>query len=187
MILGYVRVSTEEQNEARQLETMKHYNCERVFIDKKSGKNTERPQLKELLDFARFGDIVVIHDFSRLARNTLDLLRLTSDFENKGIKLISSHENIDTSTPTGKLMLQILGSINEFERNIIKERQIEGIAIAKRQGKYKGRKPVNPANFEDLLNQYKNRQIKTKTQLAQMLNISRPTLDKLLKNIEITI
>lgn len=180
MIFGYVRVSTIEQNEDRQLLTMKNYNVERLFKEKVSAKDINRPKLKLLLDYVRDGDTVVIHDFSRLARSTKDLLEITELLEKKNVTLVSSKENIDTSTPTGKLMLTMIGAINEFERENLIERQREGIAIAKDQGKYKGRKEVKIDNFEKYYNRYIKREI-NKSQLAKELNVSRPTLDKLIK------
>ena len=180
MIVGYVRVSTVEQNEDRQLITMENYKVEKIFSEKVSAKDTNRPKLKELLDYVREGDTVVVHDFSRLARSTKDLLSIVELLNSKKVSLISSKENIDSSTPTGKLMLTMIGAINEFERANLLERQREGIAIAKEKGKYKGRKEVKINDFELHYNKYLNREL-NKTQLAKELNISRPTLDKLIK------
>lgn len=183
MIVGYVRVSTIEQNEDRQLVTMEKYNVEKVFSEKVSAKDTNRVELNNMLDFIREGDTVVIHDFSRLARSTKDLLEIVELLEDKKVTLISSKENIDSSTPTGKLMLTMIGAINEFERANLLERQREGIAIAKEKGLYKGRKEIKIDNFEEYYNRYKNREF-NKTQLAKELNVSRPTLDKLIKDYE---
>lgn len=183
MIVGYVRVSTVEQNEGRQLETMEKYNVERIFQEKVSAKDTNRPELQAMIEFVREGDSVVIHDFSRLARSTKDLLELVELLESKKVKLISNKENIDSSTATGKLMLTMIGAINEFERANLLERQREGIAIAKSEGKYKGRKEVKIDNFEERYNRYLNREL-NKTQLAKELGISRPTLDKLIKEYD---
>lgn len=181
MILGYVRVSTIEQNEARQLVTMEKYNVERLFQEKVSAKDTNRKELKNLLEFAREGDTIVIHDFSRLARSTKDLLDIVEYLNKKKVSLISVKENIDGSTPTGKLMLTMIGAINEFERANLLERQKEGIAIAKKKGMYKGRRPkkVNEM-FVDLYQKYLRREL-SKSEMARVLNISRPTLDKLIK------
>lgn len=183
MVLGYVRVSTVEQKEDRQLETMQKYKVEKVFTEKVSGKNTDRPQLQELIEFAREGDIIVIHDFSRLARNTKDLLALVELFTQKGIHLISHKENIDTSTPTGKLMLTVIAAIAEFERTNLLERQAEGIALAKKAGVYKGRKPISIENFEEHYLRWKNREV-NKAGLLKELSISRPTLNNLFKEYE---
>ena len=183
MIVGYVRVSSVDQNEARQLETMKRYEVERVYSEKISAKDTNRPKLQELLDFVREGDTVVIHDFSRLARSTKDLLEIVELLNDKKVNLISSKENIDSSTPTGKLMLTMIGAINEFERANLLERQREGIALAKKEGKYKGRKEVDIKDFDLHYQRYMNREV-NKSQLAKELGISRPTLDKLIKEYE---
>lgn len=183
MIVGYVRVSTVEQNESRQLITMEKYSVEKVFSEKVSAKDTNREELNKMLEFVREGDTIVIHDFSRLARSTKDLLHIVELLEDKKVNLISAKENIDSSTPTGKLMLTMIGAINEFERTNMLERQREGIAIAKEQGKYKGRKEVKVDNFEEYYTRYLNREF-NKSQLAKQLEISRPTLDKLIKEYE---
>ena len=180
MKIAYVRVSTVEQNEARQIEALEKYDIEKWFTEKVSAKDTNRPQLKQMLDFAREGDTIYIHDFSRLARSTKDLLDIVETLQSKGIHLVSNKENIDTSTPTGKLMLTMIAAINEFERTNLLERQKEGIAIAKRNGKYKGRKPFSSDKFDELYSRYLRREI-NKTELAKQLGISRPTLDKLIK------
>ena len=183
MNIAYVRVSTVEQNEARQLEALEKYNIDKWFTEKVSAKDTNRPQLQAMLDFAREGDTVYIHEFSRLARSTKDLLEIVEALNNKGVQLVSNKENLDTSTPTGKLMLTMIGAIAEFERQQILERQKEGIAIAKKEGKFKGRqvKAIDEEIFSKYYVEYKLRRI-NKTQLAEKLNISRPTLDKLLKD-----
>lgn len=183
MQIAYIRVSTVEQNEQRQVEAMQQYHIEKWFIEKVSAKDTNRPQLQELLEFARKGDTIHIHDFSRLARSTKDLLDIVELLNRKGIHLVSNKENIDTSTPTGKLMLTMIGAINEFERVNLLERQKEGIAIAKREGKYKGGKRKTVAAFADGYARYKSREI-TKSALARELKISRPTLDKLIAERE---
>lgn len=182
MRVAYVRVSTVEQNEARQLEALKKYDIEKWYIEKVSGKDTNRPKLQEMLDFVREGDTVYIHDFSRLARSTKDLLEILEELTAKGVTLISNKENLDTSTATGKLMLTVIAAINEFERQNLLERQKEGIEIAKREGKFKGGqvKQIEDAAFNAAYEKYKNREI-NKTQFAAALKISRPTLDKLLK------
>lgn len=183
MNIAYVRVSTVEQHEARQLEALEKYNIDKWFTEKVSAKDTNRPQLQAMLDFAREGDTVYIHEFSRLARSTKDLLEIVEELNNKGVQLVSNKENLDTSTPTGKLMLTMIGAIAEFERQQILERQKEGIAIAKKEGKFKGRqvKAIDEEIFSKYYAEYKLRRI-NKTQLAEKLNISRPTLDKLLKD-----
>lgn len=180
MKIAYVRVSTVEQNEARQIEALKKYDVDKWFTEKVSAKDTNRPQLQAMIDFAREGDTIYIHDFSRLARSTADLLKLVEQLQAKGVHLVSNKENIDTSTPTGRLMLTMIGAINEFERCNLLERQREGIAIAKAQGKFKGRKEVKADDFAAQYQRYLNREL-NKAQLAKTLGISRPTLDKLIR------
>jgi Site-specific recombinases, DNA invertase Pin homologs len=185
--LAYIRVSTIDQNEGRQLEMMKNYNIDKMFIEKASGKNvTDRPKLKELLEYVREGDTLYIESFSRLARNTQDLLSLIESLNSNGIKVISLKEGLDTSTPTGKLMLTMIGAIATFERECLLERQREGIAIAKAAGKYKGRKAKElPENFGELYQQYMNREL-TKVRMAELCKVSRPVLDRLISEYKAT-
>lgn len=175
MNIAYVRVSTAEQNEQRQVQALTRHKIDRWFTEKVSGKDTNRPQLQAMLEFAREGDTIYVHDFSRLARSTSDLLKIVELLQRKKIHLVSNKENIDSSTPTGKLMLTMIGAINEFERQNLLERQREGIAIAKAKGKYKGRCPVrlDSKRFETVYAQYKVRQI-TKKEMAKQLGVSRP-------------
>ena len=139
MKYAYIRVSTREQNESRQIEAMKKFDipAENYYIEKVSGKNIDRPELQKLLSIVKAGDTIHIHDFSRLSRNTADLLKTVEDLNNRGVILISNKENLDTSTPTGKLMLTMIGAINTFERECLLERQAEGIAIAVKEGKFR--------------------------------------------------
>ena len=158
---------------------MKVAYVEKWFCEKISGKDTHRPKLQEMLDYVREGDTVYIHDFSRLARSTRDLLEIVEQLNNKGVTLVSNKESIDTSTPTGKLMLTMIGAIAEFERANLLERQRDGIAIAKHDGKYKGRKSIRIPNFEKYYERYMKREI-SKSGIAKELGISRPTVDKLI-------
>lgn len=184
MKLGYIRVSTVDQNEGRQKVLMREKEIEKVFLDKCSGKDTNRPKLIELIEFAREGDIIYIESFSRLARSTKDLLELVENFKSKGVSLVSFKENLDTSTPTGKLMLTMIGAIAEFERDCLLERQREGIALAKAEGKYKGRKKIDfPDNWEEIYNKYKTREI-TGTKAMESLALKRNTFYKLKKEWE---
>lgn len=181
--IAYVRVSTAEQNEARQIEALKKHDIDKWYTEKVSGKNMNRPQLEAMLDYVREGDTVYIHDFSRLARSTKDLLAIVEQLQDKNVHLVSNKENLDTSTPTGKLMLTMIAAINEFERENLLERQREGIAIAKAQGKFKGGqvKRIDDKTFNAAYDRYQRREL-NKTQLAAELKISRPTLDKMLKD-----
>lgn len=143
MNIGYIRVSAEDQNTIRQEVLMRSLGVEKIFIEKISGKSADRPQLKEMMDFIRKGDTVIVESISRFARNTKDLLELVERLTSKGVEFVSQKENIDTTTPTGKFMLTVFGAVAELEREYILQRQREGIAIAKEEGRYKGRKPIS--------------------------------------------
>lgn len=143
MKIGYVRVSTAEQNTVRQENLMKELGVEKVFIDKASGKNTDRPELENMLNFIREGDVVVVSEISRFARNTRDLLELVDKLTKKGVQFESQKEKIDTDTPAGKFMLTVFAAIGQLERDYILERQAEGIAAAKERGAYKGKRAID--------------------------------------------
>lgn len=175
---AYVRVSTAEQNEARQREALAVRGIDKWFIEKASGKNTDRPEFQKMLDWVREGDTIYIHDLSRIARSTKDLLNLLDVLREKGVALVSGKESIDTSTATGKLLVTMVAAINEFERANLLERQREGIAIAKREGKYKGRKAVTVPDLPRHYERWQRREV-SKAALARELGISRPTLDRL--------
>ena len=151
MKIGYIRVSTTDQNTARQEVLMAELGVEKVFIDRISGKNTDRPELKEMMGFVRSGDTVIVESISRFARNTKDLLELVEQLTAKGVEFVSKKEAIDTTTPTGKFMLTVFGAVAELEREYTLQRQAEGIAIAKEQGVYKGRKPIVRPEFENIV------------------------------------
>lgn len=184
MNIAYVRVSTVEQNEGRQVEGLKKYNIDKWFIEKVSGKDTKRTQLKAMIDFARDGDLIYVHSLDRLARSTKDLLNIVEELQAKGIHLVSSKESIDTSTATGKLMLTMIGAIAEFERANLLERQKEGIAIAKKEGKYMGRKSIDyPSDWNEVYDKYKTREL-TGTKAMELLKLKRNTFYKLVKEFE---
>ena len=184
MRIGYIRVSTVEQNEGRQIEGLKKYNLEKVFTEKASAKDTNREQFKLMMEFAREGDTIYVHSFDRLARSTKDLLDIVEMLQAKGVHLVSNKENIDTSTPTGKLMLTMIGAINEFERANMLERQREGIAIAKSEGKFKGRKEIDyPGNWKEVYKDWNNRNI-TGNKAMELLGLKRNTFYKLIKKYE---
>lgn len=176
MNLAYVRVSTREQNESRQMVSLERFGIEKWFIEKVSASTADRPKLQEMLEFARSGDTIYVHDFSRLARNTADLLRIIEQLSAKEVTLISATEKFDTSSATGKLMLTMLAAINEFERNILLERQREGIEQARLRGVYHGRPKIPiPDNFGYILEKLEDRTL-TKTKAAELLGVSRITL-----------
>ena len=130
---------------------MAELGVEKIFIDRISGKNIDRPELKEMMGFVRNGDTVIVESISRFARNTKDLLELVEQLTAKGVEFVSKKEAIDTTTPTGKFMLTVFGAVAELERVYILQRQAEGIAIAKEQGVYKGRKPIVRPEFENIV------------------------------------
>ena len=172
MRIGYCRVSTTEQNTARQEVLMERLGVDKIFIDKCSGKSTDRPALKEMLDFVREGDVVVVESISRLARNTRDLLSLVDKFKELGVDFISQKENIDTNTTAGHFMLTVFGAIAELERDFILQRQREGIELAKANGVYKGRKPIDCPDFDRVFEQVQSGVI-TATRGWELLGISK--------------
>lgn len=179
--IAYIRVSTAEQNEARQIEALQKHNIDRFFKEKVSAKDTNRPQLIAMLDYVREGDSVFVKDFSRLARSTKDLLEIVGTLEAKKVKLISLKESLDTSTSTGKLMLTMIAAIYQFERENLLERQKEGIEIAKREGKFKGRKPISvPENFLEVHGLWKQREITAKEAMKR-LHLKPNTFYKMVK------
>ena len=179
----YARVSTEEQNLARQLTEADNY--DKVFMEKVSGKNMERPQLKAMLAYVRKGDTLEVESYSRLARSTKDLLEIVEKLDELGVHFVSKKESIDTSTPQGRLMLTIFAGLAQFEREQTKERQAEGIAIAKAEGKYKGRKPidVDADKFDVAYREWKASRL-TARQAMEMLNIKPNTFYRRVKEYE---
>ncbi len=159
--IGYIRVSSEHQETARQQEIMNNYKVDRIFSEKISGATADRPQLKAMLDYVREGDTLYVESISRLGRSTRDLLNIIDTLTNKGVTLISHKENIDTNSPTGKFMLTVFAALSQLEREQLKLRQREGIEIAKAQGKYTGRKPVpiDWGKFENLYGEWKSKNI----------------------------
>ena len=182
MRVGYIRVSTIEQNEGRQVETLKQYDVERIFMDKISGKDTNRPQFQTMMNFLRDGDELYISEFSRLSRSTKDLLETIETLHNKGVTVVSSKEQFDTNSATGKLLLTLMAAINQFEREINHERTMEGIALAKAQGKYKGRKPkeFDKNTLDDVLFGLANNTM-TVTDASKKLGVTRATIYNILK------
>ena len=156
MKIGYIRVSTQEQNTIRQEILMERLGVDELYIDRASGKNAQRPELQKMMEYVRRGDIVIVESISRFARNTRDLLELVERLTDKGVEFISQKEAIDTTTPTGKFMLTVFGAVAELEREYILQRQREGIAAAKGQGRYKGRKPVEPPGLDAVIRRWRS-------------------------------
>ena len=160
MLIGYIRVSTTDQNTARQEVLMEELGVEQIFIDRMSGKNTNRPELKRMMSFIREGDTVIVESISRFARNTRDLLDLVEQLTEKKVEFISKKETIDTSTHAGKFMLTIFAVVGELEHQYLLSRQAEGIAEAKKRGVYKGGKRKElPSNFAEVVKLWKGREI----------------------------
>lgn len=174
MNIGYIRISTAEQNTARQEVLMKELGVELVFMDRMSGKNMDRPELKRMMAYVREGDTVIVESISRFARNTKDLLDLVEQLKNKHVEFVSRKEAIDTTTPSGKFMLTIFGAVAELEREYILQRQKEGIAIAKENGIYKGRKPIECLEFHPVVNRWRKGEISAKEAMRR-LNMSSST------------
>ncbi len=139
MKVGYLSVSPNDQNTERQVILMQDLGVEKMFIEKCSGKNTNRPELMKMMNFVKEGDTVVVSEISRFARNTKDLLNLVDELTKKGVQFESQKEKIDTTTPTGQFMLTVFAAISQLERDYILTRQREGIEAKKRHGGYKGR------------------------------------------------
>lgn len=168
--VGYGRVSTLDQRLDSQLEQLQQTGCDKIYQEKASGSSTYgRPQLQLMLDYIREGDIVVVCKLDRIARSTIDLLHIVQQLERKGVAFLVLNINLDTSTPTGKLMLSMLAAIGQFERELMLERQKEGIAKAKQRGAYTGRKPTARAKGADII-----RLLELgvpKAQIAERLNV----------------
>lgn len=174
MKIGYIRVSTQEQNSMRQEVLMESLGVDEVYIDRMSGKSTNRPELQKMMEYVRRGDTVIVESISRFARNTRDLLELVEQLTTKGVEFVSRKEAIDTTTPTGKFMLTVFGAVAELEREYILQRQREGIAIAKEQGKYKGRKPIDAPEFEQVTAKWKSGTI-TAAEAMRTLHMTKTT------------
>lgn len=174
MKIGYIRVSTQEQNTIRQEIIMRDLGVDELYIDKASGKSTDRPELKKMMGYVRQGDTVIVEAISRFARNTRDLLDLVEQLAAKEVEFVSKKEAIDTTTPTGKFMLTVFGAVAELEREYILQRQREGIAIAKAHGKYTGRKPITHPDYDRVVAKWHGGYI-TAVQAMKQLGMSKAT------------
>lgn len=180
MKIGYICISTADQNTARQELLMEQLGVDEVYIDRMSGKNTNRPELKKMMEYVRRGDTVIVESISRFARNTRDLLELVEKLSAKGVEFVSKKEAIDTTTPTGKFMLTVFGAVAELEREYILQRQREGIAIAKHNGVYKGRKPIQPPELEKVIVKWRRGEI-TAAEAMRRLGMSKSTFYRRVK------
>jgi len=182
--IGYIRVSTAEQNTARQEELMKQLGTDKVYIDKVSGKNTNRNGLNNMMEYVRSGDTVIVESYSRFARSTKDLINLLEELEKKEVKFISLKENFDTSTPQGKLMMTVFAGIAQFERECLLQRHREGIEITKAEGRMKGRPRKEIPDFETVLIQVKNKNMSI-MEVCRRYNISRSKWYNLVKEYQV--
>lgn len=180
--IGYIRVSTYDQNPDRQLENIQ---LDRIFTDTASGRDAKRPELENLVEFEREGDKVIVHSMDRLARNLDDLRQIVQTLTKRGVNIEFLKENLTFTgedSPMANLMLSIMGAFAEFERALTRERQREGIALAKQRGAYRGRKKVlSPDQVADLQNRAAKGE--PKTQLSRKYSISRQTLYHYLRSV----
>lgn len=183
MKIGYVRVSTEEQNTARQEIMLRELGVDELFVDRASGKNADRPELNRMMNFVRRGDTVIVESISRFARNTRDLLDLVERLTEKQVEFVSRKEAIDTTTPTGKFMLTVFAAVAELEREYILQRQREGIAIAKQQGKYRGRPPKAYPDFERIAARWQKGEI-TAVHAMKQLGMSKTRFYERVKRLK---
>lgn len=183
----YIRVSSKDQNTIRQEAKAKEYNIPigNVYIEKVSGKNvTDRPVLAKMMAALKPGDKVIVDSISRFARNTKDLIALVEQLNDKGVMFISLKESIDTTTPTGMFMLTIFGAVAQLERDYIRQRQAEGIAIAVEQGKFKGRKAIEyPKQWDKYYSMIKDKTM-TNIEAMKLMDLKKTTFYKLIKDYE---
>jgi DNA invertase Pin-like site-specific DNA recombinase len=175
MILGYARVSTQDQNLDMQLDALKQYGCERIFQEKMTGTKKERPQLEEMLKQLRTGDKVVIYKLDRISRSTKHLIELSERFESEGVQFVSIQDSIDTSTPMGRFFFRVMASIAELERDIISERTKSGLSAARARGRNGGRPPVQKKNVELALKMYHSKEYSI-SEIVKATGVSQATL-----------
>ncbi|HAT3881873.1 TPA: recombinase family protein [Legionella pneumophila] len=180
MLIGYARVSTDDQNLHLQHDELKKAGCEKFFDDKITGSKIERPGLDAAIDYAREGDVIIVWRLDRLSRSLKDLIQVVSDLESKGIGLKSIHESIDTTSSSGKLIFHIFGALAEFERNLIRERTHAGLKAARARGKMGGRPKKLNNEKATLAQELYNEKTRTIKQICELVGVSKPTLYKYL-------
>jgi len=184
MKIGYARVSTDEQNEDSQIDSLESAGCERIYIEKCSGKSKQRPELERMIYALRDGDIVVVQRLDRLGRSLKDLIELLDGFKEQGIKFISLNESIDTTTAVGELAFHMIGAIAQFERRLISERTKAGLKAARARGRKGGRKAkLTASDIKKAQAMLLDKSV-TKTEVAEHFGVSRPTLNKALDGVE---
>ena len=181
MKIGYARVSTNSQELHRQVDMLKNYGVEKIYQEKITGTKKDRPELNRMKDALRKGDVVVIESLSRLGRSTKDLLAIIEEWEKQGIKVVSLKEQIDTDTPTGKLLLTVLSAISQFERDIIVQRTTEGLKAARARGRSGGRPKVDRKALEKAIKLYEANTHSIK-EITEICGISQATLYRAIKS-----
>lgn len=180
-VLGYARVSTEQQSLDRQIDALKRYGCDLIYTEKMTGTKRNRPELEKLLDRITEGDTVVIAELSRLGRSTKDLIELTELFQSKGVHLVSLKESIDTSNSTGKLLFTLMSALAQFERDLISERTQEGLKAARARGRLGGRPKTNQDSIKKAIKLYHTQQYSIK-EIEELTGVKKSTLYRNLKN-----
>lgn len=172
---GYARVSTEQQNLDRQLDMLTQYGVDYIFNEKMTGTKRDRPELNKLLDRLMAGDTVVVESLSRLGRSTKDLIELVELFEKKQVPLVSLKEQIDTSTPAGKLLFTLMSAIAQFERDVIAERTREGLNAARARGRVGGRPRTNEQKVRQAVKLYQTGQYSVR-EIEELTGVKKSTL-----------
>ena len=181
MLIGYARVSTDDQSLALQLDSLRQSGCERIFQDKISGTKLLRPNLDKVLDFARSGDTLVVWRLDRLSRSLRDLIETVAMLESRGVQLRSLQESIDTTTSNGKLVFHLFGALAEFERNLIRERTAAGLQAACARGRRFGRPPALDNEMQRRAVELYEKRNLTVREICELMKISKPTLYKYVK------
>ena len=181
MLIGYARVSTEEQETGAQVEALRAAGCERIFHERASGGRWDRPELTRLLDHIRKGDVVVVWKLDRLSRSLKDLLHLMEKIDTAGAGFRSLTEAIDTTTAAGRMMMQMVGVFAEFERAMIRERTMAGLSEARRQGRHPGRRPKLTARQRDEIRRMVAAGEKTEAEAARLFGVHRSTIGRIMR------
>lgn len=187
MIIGYARVSTQEQNLDRQLDNLKAAGCERVYQEKMTGTKADRPELARMMDSLRPGDTLVIDSFSRLSRSTKDLLETVERLTAEGVNIVSLKEKLDTTTATGKLMLTMLSALSQFERDLIAERTRDGLKAARARGRQGGRPKAGDARTKAAALAAYDANTLTNSEIAKQFGVSTATLGRWIREHKDTV
>lgn len=178
MVIGYARVSTQEQNLDRQLDNLKEAGCKKIYCEKMTGTKANRPELDKMKDALREGDTLVIDSFSRLSRSTKDLLETVEHLTAEGVNIISLKEQLDTTTATGKLMLTMLSALSQFERDLISERTKDGLKAARARGRKGGRPNAGSVKAKAAAMAAYDSNAMTNKEIADQFGISTATLSR---------